>query len=174
MPSFLAPVPPNLARPALDASLTLTISRLSQNRVYLILEYAARGELYKELQKSKRFSESRSATYIASLAKALLYCHQKHVIHRDIKPENLLIGIKGELKIADFGWSVHAPNSRRQTLCGTLDYLPPEMVEGRDHDAAVDVWSLGVLLYMLLVVSDGMGWDGCGMGWDGVGWDRMG
>ena len=82
------------------------------NRVYLILEYAARGELYKELQKSKRFSEKRSATYIASLAKALVYCHKKHVIHRDIKPENLLIGIKGELKIADFGWSVHAPNSR--------------------------------------------------------------
>ena len=73
------------------------------NRVYLILEYAARGELYKELQKSKRFSEKRSATYIASLAKALVYCHKKHVIHRDIKPENLLIGIKGELKIADSG-----------------------------------------------------------------------
>ena len=64
------------------------------NRVYLILEYAARGELYKELQKSKRFSEKRSATYIASLAKALVYCHKKHVIHRDIKPENLLIGIR--------------------------------------------------------------------------------
>jgi serine/threonine protein kinase len=125
-------------------------SRPSQNRVFLILEYAARGELYKELQKCKRFSEKRSATYIASLAKALLYCHQKHVIHRDIKPENLLVGIKGELKIADFGWSVHAPNSRRQTLCGTLDYLPPEMVEGRDHDSAVDVWSLGVLAYEFL------------------------
>jgi aurora kinase len=79
-----------------------------------------------------------------------VYCHKKHVIHRDIKPENLLIGIKGELKIADFGWSVHAPNSRRQTLCGTLDYLPPEMVEGRDHDHAVDVWSLGVLAYEFL------------------------
>ena len=63
--------------------------------MYLILEYAARGELYKELQKAKRFSERRSATYIASLARALVYCHKKHVIHRDIKPENLLIGIKG-------------------------------------------------------------------------------
>ena len=125
-------------------------STRQQNRVYLILEYAARGELYKELQKAKRFSERRSATYIASLARALVYCHKKHVIHRDIKPENLLIGIKGELKIADFGWSVHAPNSRRQTLCGTLDYLPPEMVEGRDHDSAVDVWSLGVLAYEFL------------------------
>ena len=89
--------------------------------------------------------------YIASLAKALLYCHSKHVIHRDIKPENLLLGLHGELKIADFGWSVHAPNSRRQTLCGTLDYLPPEMVEGRAHDAAVDIWSLGVLAYEFLV-----------------------
>eukprot|EP00271_Cylindrocystis_brebissonii_P019844 TRINITY_DN627_c0_g1_i1.p1 TRINITY_DN627_c0_g1~~TRINITY_DN627_c0_g1_i1.p1 ORF type:complete len:288 (+),score=60.15 TRINITY_DN627_c0_g1_i1:505-1368(+) len=121
-----------------------------QTRVYLILEYAAKGEVYKELQKYRQFSEKRSATYIASLARALLYCHSKHVIHRDIKPENLLMGLKGELKIADFGWSVHAPSSRRQTLCGTLDYLPPEMVEGKDHDAWVDVWSLGVLLYEFL------------------------
>lgn len=58
-----------------------------------------------------------------------MYCHSKHVIHRDIKPENLLLGLNGELKIADFGWSVHAPHSRRKTLCGTLDYLPPEMVQ---------------------------------------------
>lgn len=123
------------------------------NRVYLILEYAAQGELYKELQRCNQFSESRTATYIMSLAKALSYCHSKHVIHRDIKPENLLLGLKGELKIADFGWSVHAPNSRRQTLCGTLDYLPPEMIEGNGHDAAVDIWSLGVLCYEFLVGS---------------------
>lgn len=71
------------------------------------------------------------------MAKALAYCHAKHVIHRDIKPENLLLGLKGDLKIADFGWSVHAPNSRRKTMCGTLDYLPPEMVEGQFHDAKV-------------------------------------
>ncbi|OWK49540.1 Aurora kinase B [Lonchura striata] len=57
------------------------------------------------------------------LADALLYCHGRKVIHRDIKPENLLLGLKGELKIADFGWSVHAPSLRRRTLCGTLDYL---------------------------------------------------
>ncbi|KAK9834308.1 hypothetical protein WJX81_005470 [Elliptochloris bilobata] len=121
-----------------------------QTRVYLILEYAAKGELYRELQRCHRFDEKRTAMYIASLARALVYCHSKHVIHRDIKPENLLLGIKGELKIADFGWSVHAPNSRRKTLCGTLDYLPPEMVEGADHDATVDVWSLGVLCYEFL------------------------
>jgi aurora kinase len=118
--------------------------------VYLILEYAARGELYKELQRCKHFSERRSATYVASLAKALAYCHKKHVIHRDIKPENLLVGLRGELKIADFGWSVHAPHARRTTLCGTLDYLPPEMVEGKEHGSAVDLWSLGVLCYEFL------------------------
>jgi len=122
-----------------------------QTRIYLILEYAAKGELYKELQKHGRFDEKRSAKYIDSLAKALQYCHKKHVIHRDIKPENLLLDLKGNLKIADFGWSVHAPSGRRSTLCGTLDYLPPEMIEGKPHDSQVDVWSLGVLMYEFLV-----------------------
>ena len=85
------------------------------------------------------------------MTQALAYLHSKHVIHRDIKPENLLLGLKGELKIADFGWSVHAPNTRRKTLCGTLDYLPPEMVEGKEHGEGVDLWSLGVLCYEFLV-----------------------
>ncbi|XP_062445058.1 aurora kinase A [Rhea pennata] len=120
-------------------------------RVYLILEYAPRGEVYKELQKLTKFDEQRTATYITQLADALSYCHSKSVIHRDIKPENLLLGSNGELKIADFGWSVHAPSSRRTTLCGTLDYLPPEMIEGRTHDEKVDIWSLGVLCYEFLV-----------------------
>lgn len=124
-----------------------------QNRVYLILEYAARGELYKELQKFGRFSERRAAGYIRSVADALAYLHEKHVIHRDIKPENLLIALKGEIKLADFGWSVHSPSTRRQTMCGTLDYLPPEMVEEQPHDHTVDVWSLGVLAYEFLVGS---------------------
>uniref|UniRef100_A0A673KTS6 non-specific serine/threonine protein kinase n=1 Tax=Sinocyclocheilus rhinocerous TaxID=307959 RepID=A0A673KTS6_9TELE len=80
-------------------------------RVFLILEYAPRGEMYKELQRCGRFDEQRSATYMEELADALLYCHEKKVIHRDIKPENLLLGYRGELKIADFGWSVHFLNS---------------------------------------------------------------
>lgn len=120
-------------------------------RVYLILEYAPRGELYKELTRCEKFDEKRAAKYISQLADALYYCHDKKVIHRDIKPENLLLGLKGELKIADFGWSVHAPSSRRTTMCGTLDYLPPEMIEGHEHDEKVDLWSLGVLCYEFLV-----------------------
>uniref|UniRef100_A0A673GZL3 non-specific serine/threonine protein kinase n=1 Tax=Sinocyclocheilus rhinocerous TaxID=307959 RepID=A0A673GZL3_9TELE len=97
-------------------------------RVYLILEFAPKGELYGELQRCGTFDDQRSATYVMELADALSYCHSKNVIHRDIKPENLLLGSNGELKIADFGWSVHTPSSRRSTLCGTLDYLPPEMI----------------------------------------------
>jgi aurora kinase len=84
------------------------------------------------------------------VCEAAAQAHRQGLIHRDIKPENLLLGINGELKIADFGWSVHAPNSRRKTLCGTLDYLPPEMVEGSLHDDRVDIWSLGVLAYEFL------------------------
>ena len=77
--------------------------------------------------------------YVAQLADALAYCHCKKVIHRDIKPENLLVSMKGDIKIADFGWSVHAPSSRRNTMCGTLDYLAPEMVEHKQHDEKVGV-----------------------------------
>ncbi|WVQ65647.1 uncharacterized protein L199_003825 [Kwoniella botswanensis] len=122
-------------------------------RIFLVLEFAMKGELYKQLSKYGRFDEKKSSRYIAQMADALSYLHKKHVMHRDIKPENLLIGLKGELKIADFGWSVHAPSNRRNTLCGTLDYLPPEMIEGKEHTAQVDLWALGVLCYEFLVGS---------------------
>lgn len=126
-------------------------------RVFLILEYAGQGELYRHLQKATRFPEARAARYIAQMAGALAHLHRKHVIHRDIKPENILVGVHGEIKISDFGWSVHAPGKRRTTYCGTLDYLPPEMVaaggSGADgsYDERVDLWSLGVLTYEFLV-----------------------
>ncbi|CEF64241.1 Aurora kinase B [Strongyloides ratti] len=123
---------------------------VEDKKIYLVLEYAARGELYKELQKCKRFDEERSAKYILQVADALNYCHSKNVIHRDLKPENILIGIQGELKIADFGWSVHSPSDNRKTLCGTLDYLPPEIVMGFKYDHNVDNWSIGVLCYEFL------------------------
>lgn len=124
-------------------------------RVFLILEFAAKGELYKHLRRENRFPEWKAAQYIAQMASALRYLHRKHVIHRDIKPENILMGIHGEIKISDFGWSVHAPNNRRKTMCGTLDYLPPEMLKPGTSDnyynEKVDLWSLGVLTYEFLV-----------------------
>ncbi|KAJ7962245.1 Serine/threonine-protein kinase [Quillaja saponaria] len=118
-------------------------------RIFLILEYAHNGELYKELRKKGHLTERQAATYILSLTRALVYCHEKHVIHRDIKPENLLLDHEGRLKIADFGWSVQS-RSKRHTMCGTLDYLAPEMVEKKAHDYAVDNWTLGILCYEFL------------------------
>lgn len=126
-----------------------------KKRIFLVLEYAGHGELYKHLQKAGKFPEWRAAQYIAQMTAALKYLHKKHIMHRDIKPENILVGIHGEIKISDFGWSVHAPNNRRKTMCGTLDYLPPEMVipggKDRFYDEKIDIWSLGVLMYEFLV-----------------------
>lgn len=124
-------------------------------RIFLILEFAGRGELYKHLRRERRFPEWRAAQYVAQMATALRYMHRKNIIHRDIKPENILVGIHGEVKLSDFGWSVHTPGNRRKTYCGTLDYLPPEMVVPRaadqSYDSRVDIWSLGVLTYEFLV-----------------------
>ncbi|EKG17206.1 hypothetical protein MPH_05584 [Macrophomina phaseolina MS6] len=124
-------------------------------RIFLILEFAGKGELYKHLRKEQRFPEWKAAQYIAQMAGALKYLHKKNIMHRDIKPENILVGIHGEIKISDFGWSVHAPNKRRNTMCGTLDYLPPEMIKPGSsenfYNEKVDLWSLGVLTYEFLV-----------------------
>jgi len=124
-------------------------------RIYLVLEFAGKGELYKHLQSSPggHFDDHRSAKYIYQVADALNYCHSKKVIHRDIKPENLLLSATDDVKLGDFGWSVHAPSLRRVTMCGTLDYLPPEMVEGRKYGKYVDNWCLGILCYEFLVGS---------------------
>ena len=127
------------------------------DRVYLILEYAPNGELYKALEKrvketGKGFNEKKSANWIYQLSDALHYCHSKDVIHRDIKPENILLGIDDQLLIADFGWSVHSPSSRRRTtMCGTPAYLSPEILEKKTYDNGVDLWTVGVLTYELLV-----------------------
>ncbi|KER33164.1 hypothetical protein T265_00865 [Opisthorchis viverrini] len=119
-------------------------------RIYLVLELAYYGQMYSDLRRLGRFNDWRAATYVYQLCDALIYCHRMKVIHRDIKPENLLIGFNHELKLSDFGWSVHAPSLRRRTICGTLDYLAPEMVTGKGHDERVDHWTVGILCYEML------------------------
>lgn len=95
----------------------------------------------------------RSAKFIYQAADALNYCHKNSVIHRDIKPENLLLSLEGDLKLADFGWSVHAPSSARRTMCGTLDYLPPEIVEGVNYGPMIDNWCLGECRKLTILMS---------------------
>ncbi|KAK1658092.1 kinase-like domain-containing protein [Colletotrichum godetiae] len=124
----------------------------SQN-VYLVLEYTCGGDLYDHMQSSGPFKEDECARFMAQMAFAVDYLHRKRVIHRDIKPENILIGLHGEIKIADFGCSV--TGTGRNTICGTAEYLAPEMItvhmEGGHYDEEVDIWSLGILMFELLV-----------------------
>ncbi|KAK7871095.1 hypothetical protein R5R35_010459 [Gryllus longicercus] len=119
-------------------------------KIYLVLEYAALGELFGHLRRANTFCEPTAAKFIYQVADALHYCHLNSVIHRDLKPENLLVNVVGDVKLADFGWSVHAPSNRRKTMCGTLDYLPPEMVKRNEHTNYVDNWCLGILCYEFL------------------------
>lgn len=135
------------------------ISRLynffhDDTNVYLILEYAIHGELYQLLRKHRRFDDITASKYIYQVSRALAYLHSQGIIHRDIKPENILLASNDTVKLSDFGWSVKSllkAQDRRLTICGTLDYLPPEMVESKGHDYAVDIWLLGILCYEFLV-----------------------
>lgn len=122
-----------------------------EKRVYIILEYAQEGCIWRVLQLIKRFTHTLAATYAHQITSALKYIHELSIIHRDIKPENCLLGAMGELKLCDFGWAVYAPSSRRMTMCGTLDYLPPEMLVDMPHDHSVDIWAFGILMYEMLI-----------------------
>jgi serine/threonine protein kinase len=126
------------------------------DKVYLVLEYCPGGTLYEALRKApdNRFPEPKAASIIKQLASALAVCHQYQIVHRDIKPENILFGAKGEVKLADFGWAVANRSTgkmSRKTMCGTVDYLAPEMVDGAEYDEKVDAWMMGVLMFEIVV-----------------------
>ncbi len=86
---------------------------------------------------------------MSQIISALKYCHDMNVIHRDIKPENILLSVDDEIKLMDFGWAVHVSDKlkKRQTFCGTPDYLCPEIAFQKEYDYKVDNWCIGVLTY---------------------------
>ncbi|AAS53273.1 AFL101Cp [Eremothecium gossypii ATCC 10895] len=125
-----------------------------EKRVYLLMEYLVNGELYKHLKGRSHFNDVVASYYVYQMADALDYMHERNILHRDIKPENIIIGFNNTIKLTDFGWSVITPKgSKRKTLCGTVDYLSPELIRSREYNEKVDVWALGVLTYELLVGS---------------------
>lgn len=127
---------------------------MDSQKIYLVMEYAPGGDLYHSLCKKGSFSEPEAASVIRQAALAIRECHNNGIIHRDIKPENFVWGAGDCLKLIDFGWSAPcSPFDRRKTLCGTLDYLSPELVTGREYGQSVDVWCLAVLAFELLAGS---------------------
>ena len=122
--------------------------------IYLIMEYAPGGDLYHLIQDEYSLEEVVAARIMRHALLAVKGCHDTAIMHRDIKPENLVIGADGYLKLIDFGWSAPIEaHTRRSTICGTLDYLPPEMLRGRRYGHSIDVWCLGILAWELLAGS---------------------
>lgn len=121
---------------------------------YMVMEEMKGGELFDRIVEKEKYTEGEAAQVVVTLAKALKYCHGLGVVHRDLKPENLLYATSAEdseIKIADFGLAkLLNGESMMQTACGTPGYVAPEILEGKVYDEAVDIWSLGVIAYILL------------------------
>lgn len=126
----------------------------TQTKLYLILELGDGGDLYDYIMRhDKGLTENVAREYFRQIVRAISYCHQLHVVHRDLKPENVVFFEKlGVVKLTDFGFSnKFCPGQKLETSCGSLAYSAPEILLGDSYDApAVDVWSLGVILFMLV------------------------
>ena len=123
----------------------------TDEEINILLEYAEGGNLFSLIQKENGFPEHIAYKYFIQMVNAVYFLHQNNIIHRDIKPENILIGENGVLKLCDFGWAKEITVNNRSTFCGTIEYMAPEIVGSEKYDFGVDVWSLGVLLYELLM-----------------------
>ncbi len=115
--------------------------------IYFLLEVLLGGELFRFLRAETQFSESWSKFYAASVILAFQDMHSKKIAYRDLKPENLVMDSNGYLKIVDFGLAKKIESGKTWTLCGTPDYLAPEVILNEGHDWAVDYWALGVLIF---------------------------
>ncbi|PLB39516.1 cAMP-dependent protein kinase catalytic subunit pkaC [Aspergillus candidus] len=117
--------------------------------LYMVMDFVEGGELFSLLRKSQRFPNPVAKFYAAEVTLALDYLHSQQIIYRDLKPENLLLDRHGHLKITDFGFAKEVPDIT-WTLCGTPDYLAPEVVSSKGYNKSVDWWSLGILIFEML------------------------
>lgn len=125
------------------------------NEWYLVTELAEGGELFErivEKTKNGAYSEKEAALIVMQIAESLKYCHDRNIVHRDLKPENLLLDDPSDtanVKLADFGFAAYCEKPLNDG-CGTLVYVAPEILRGDNYTTSPDMWSLGVITYILL------------------------
>ena len=126
----------------------------SPKTAYLVMELMTGGELFDRIVEKEKYSEEEARQVMVKLCEALVYCHSQGIVHRDLKPENLLYASEAEdaaIKIADFGLAkLVSEADMMATACGTPGYVAPEILNGVAYDEKCDMWSLGVILYILL------------------------
>ncbi|XP_058570320.1 cAMP-dependent protein kinase catalytic subunit PRKX [Neofelis nebulosa] len=114
--------------------------------LYMLMEFVPGGELFSYLRKRGRFSSSTGLFYSAEIVCAIEYLHSKEIVYRDLKPENILLDRDGHIKLTDFGFAKKLVD-KTWTLCGTPEYLAPEVIQSKGHGRAVDWWALGILIF---------------------------
>ncbi|CEF69268.1 Protein kinase domain and Serine/threonine-/dual specificity protein kinase, catalytic domain and Protein kinase-like domain-containing protein [Strongyloides ratti] len=120
----------------------------TSDKLFFIFEYCHWKTLFDKIQQEHHLEENCALKLFSQVVDAVEFCHQHKVIHRDIKPENILLWKEGHAKLSDFGWSAcYVSGVKNTTLCGTMEYMAPELVVETGHTYKVDNWALGVLLY---------------------------
>uniref|UniRef100_A0A915I1A6 Protein kinase domain-containing protein n=1 Tax=Romanomermis culicivorax TaxID=13658 RepID=A0A915I1A6_ROMCU len=116
--------------------------------LYMLFDYVAGGELFSYLRSENFFAEPVARFYAVEIILALDYLHKLKIIFRDLKPENILLDTDGHVKLTDFGFAKMLNEPRTWTMCGTPEYLAPEVIQGKGHNMAVDWWSLGKKIFI--------------------------